>query len=86
MGLIFLQPGGMRNVPRGTGELSAGLCTMLAFPVERIVALRKSLLHLLQRVLRNLLVFINVSKCLVWVFTHCITTIDPECNTSLIAA
>ena len=41
----------MRNVHSGTG----------AFPKERLVAFKKSLLHLLQRVFRNLLVFLNIN-------------------------
>ena len=60
---------------------------MLAFAMERLVALQKSLLRLLQGRFRNLLVFVNISKCLVWGgVTCCITTIDLECNTSLTAA
>lgn len=70
----------------GINELSPGLYTIHVFPMERLGTVQKSLLHLLQRWLRNLLVLINTSVCLVWEFTCCITTADLKRNTSLIAA
>lgn len=67
----------------GINEFSPGLYT-IHNPMERLRALQKSLLLLLQKGFRNLLVLINMSICLVWEFS-CITT-DLKCNTSLIAA